>query len=283
MINKNTQLTLIEFTGVVFNNFTLEGAQYGKDQYTVTGNLKTGGNLYVGFEKPIDGFYLNITTQAGTADSIKAEYYNGTTWVDIDSVVDDTQALFRSGFIRWDRELLNNTQVAVDSITKYWYRFNVDSAVATRNSMVIEGINLVFSDDYELSLENPLINDPEFLGDASSHILYHAASKKEIIQKFRNQNYIKIDPVSGDKEDINCWDLLDIEEVKLASTYLTLSKIYYALSDTPEDVWEVKSKLYEDKFNKNIQLARLSVDIDDDGLVSAGENKPTLTNRFMNR
>ena len=115
-----------------------------------------------------------------------------------------------------------------------------------------------------------------------SYIKTHAAVKREILQKFRNKNYIVYN-VDGNKEDINVWDLLDIEEVRLAASYLALSKIYFGLSDDEDDVWNSKSKYYEGKFNKYINIASLSIDIDDDGLMSDGEDKPAFSTRFMSR
>ena len=279
MININTQLNIKHDANGTFSDYDQQMVNYGKDSVTLTVANATD-YVYIGYEKPINAVYVDIITPNGVAGTSTLEFYNGSSWVSLANSSDDTQGLFRSGFIKWDREQDNQVANTVDSKEAFWYRIKPS---VDRTGIVVSGINLIFSDDYELSLENPLINNVEFLGDESNHIKYHVATKREIIQKFRNQNYIKYNSVTGDKEDINCWDLLDAEEVKLAATYLTLAKIYFAVSDNPEDIWAEKNKQYKGKFDKYIQLARLSLDTDDDGLVSSGENKPEMKNRHMHR
>ena len=279
MIDKRDALTIFHDSNSTFSDYSHKMVVFGRDGVTL--NISSSLDyIYIGFHKPINSFYVNISTVDGAEGSLNLEYYNGSNWNEVSNKSDDTLGFYRSGFVRWDRELQNNAKTSVDDSTKYWYRLKLDQ---DRTGMVIEGLNIVFSDDYELSLEQPYISDQEFLGSESSHIKTHSAVKREIIQRFRNKNYIKYNHSTGEKEDINAWDLLDIDEVRLAATYLALSKIYYQLSDNPDDVWASKSAMYENKFNKYVDLATLSVDVDDDGLISPSENKPAFTNRYMRR
>ena len=278
MIDKRDALTFIHEDNAVFTDYSHKMSVFGRDSVTL--NISSLEDyIYVGFHKPINAFYINITTPNGAEGSISLEYYNGSDWNSVTNKSDDTLGLYRSGFVHWDRELSGQSKHSVNSQSMYWYRIRPDQ---DRTGIVLEGLNIVFSDDYELSLEQPYIGDQEFLGSESSHIKTHAAVKREIIQRFRNKDYIKYNS-NGEKENITAWDLLDIEEVKLAATYLALSKIYYQLSDNPQDVWESKSNTYMEKFNRYIEIARLSVDVNDDGIVSPSENKPAFTNRYMRR
>lgn len=279
MISKNDSLYVYHDDNGSFTDYSHKLTQFGRDSITISIANATD-YVYVGFDKPINAFYLDITTANGAEGSMAYEFYNGSSYESVTNLNDDTLGAYRSGFIRWDRELTNQAKSTVNSKELYWYRFKPS---VDRTGIVVSGLNLVFSDDYELSLEQPYISDSEFLGTESSHIKTHVAVKREVIQRFRNKNYIKYNSVTGEKEDINGWDLLDIDEVKLASTYLALSKIYFQLSDNPEDVWASKAAIYEGKFNKYINLATLSVDVDDDGLQSDSENKPAFANRYMNR
>lgn len=283
MIDIRTSLTILHDDNSVFTEYSHKMAAFGKDGVTLT-ITSAEDYIYVGFEKPINAMYIDITTPNGAEGSLTMEYWNGSAWTTVLNKSDDTFGLFRSGFIRWDKEDSNGSsdqaENEVNSIAKHWYRLRPS---VDRTAIVISGINLVFSDDYELSLEQPFISDSEFLGNESSHIKTHAAVKREIMQKFRNKNYLKLNQISGDKEDINGWDLHDIEEVRLAATYLALSKIYYQMSDNPEDIWGMKSQDYQSKFDKYINIARLSLDTNDDGLTDAGENKANFKTRFMNR
>ena len=279
MININSKLTVLMDDLGTFLDYSLESANYGKDSITLNIASITD-HLYFGFEKPINSIYIDITTPNGASGSSTLEFYNGSTWQDVVNKNDDTLGLFRSGFIQWDRAQVDQDKNEVNSIEKYWYRLKPS---LDRIGLVVSGISLIFSDDYELSLEQPYINDSEFLGDEVSHIKTHAAVKREVLQKFRNKDYKKVDNVTGEIEDITVWDLHDIQEVKLASTYLALSKIYFQLSDSPEDTWAVKSKSYNDKFIKYIQIARVSLDKNDDGIIDTVENKPFVKTRFLSR
>ena len=279
MININSKLTVLMDDLGTFTDYSLESANYGKDSITL--NIASITDyLYFGFEKPINSIYIDITTPNGASGSSTLEFYDGSTWQDVVNKNDDTLGLFRSGFIQWDRAQVDQDKNEVNSIEKYWYRLKPS---LDRIGLVVSGISLIFSDDYELSLEQPYINDSEFLGDEVSHIKTHAAVKREVLQKFRNKDYKKVDNVTGEIEDITVWDLHDIQEVKLASTYLALSKIYFQLSDSPEDTWAVKSKSYNDKFIKYIQIARVSLDKNDDGIIDTVENKPFVKTRFLSR
>lgn len=281
MIDKRMNLTVKHDDNGSFSDYSHKMGAYGRDPITLT-ITSAEDNIYVGFEKPINAFYIDITSASGTESTMTVEYWNGSSYTSVSELSDDTFGFNRSGFVRWDKEenLTDYAKNTVDSGNMYWYKINPG---IDRTDIVISGLNLVFSDDYELSLEQPYIQDAEFLGNESSHIKTHVAARNEIIQKFRNKNYVKIDPVSGDIEDITVWDLLDIDEVKLAASYLAISKIYYQLSDNPEDVWSIKSVEYYNKFEKYINMARLSVDTNDDGIQDDVENKRPYKNRYLSR
>lgn len=278
MIDLNSSLTLLHDDNSVFTDYSHKVASFGKDKITLT-VTNSEDYLYVGFNKPINAIYVNIESQSGTEGSLNVEYYNGANYVSLSGVSDDTLGVYRSGFIQWPKEQTDQAKSTVDSREMYWYRFKPS---VDRTAIVISGLNLVFSDDYQLSLEQPLINTTEFLGDEVSHIKSHVASKEQIIQKFRNSDYVVTD-IDGNKQNLNIWDLHDIQEVRLAATYLALSKIYYNMSDDAEDVWNVKSKDFNSKYEKFIQIARLSVDINDDGIIDDVENKPRTKTGFMYR
>jgi len=283
MIDKRTTLTVFHDDNASFTDYSHKMGAFARDSVTMT-ITNAEDYIYVGYHKPINAVYVDITTPNGSEGINTVEYWNGTAWANVNGQSDDTLGLFRSGFIRWDKKNGDtaNDHVAneVNSVSKYWYRVRPS---ADRTGITLSGLNLVFSDDYELSLEQPYISDSEFLGSESSHIKTHVAVRKEILQKFNNKDYYVIDEVTGDKEDVTCWDLLDIDEVKLSASYLALSKIYNQLSDNPEDVWAVKSAQYEDKYNKYINIARLSVDVNDNGTKDAVENKPGFKTRYFSR
>ena len=57
--------------------------------------------LYVGFEKPVNTFYVELNTPAPDNAMLSMEYHDGTSWVALEGFFDDTKGFSRSGFIRW--------------------------------------------------------------------------------------------------------------------------------------------------------------------------------------
>ena len=279
MIDLNSQLTVLHTADeLAFTDYSNKSGSFAKDTFTLA--VESTDYFYVGFRKPISGLYFNHNTTYTTDGVLSGEYYNGSAWVSLDSsYVDDTVSLKRSGFIRWNVAQTNQATSTVNGKSLYWYRFN---SSVDRAAMIIAGINLVFADDYDLSLEQPLINDTEFKGSQTSHILIHAAVRNEILQKFKNKDYLKVNS-SGVLADINQWDLHNILEVKQAAVFLALSKIYENMSDASNDVWSEKAAKYSERYDKMINLARLSLDTNDDGVEQAIENKPNFTTRYMTR
>jgi hypothetical protein len=279
MINVKELLTVKHEASLAFVDYSHKTNNFGRDVVSI--ELDSSDFLYVGFRKPINAFYFNHTSTYENEAVLSLEVYNGTSWVEASGKADDTLGLKRSGFIKFDRDQVGQVSHTVDGSNLYWYRLSVSEA---REELKIEGINLVFADDYELMLEQPYITLPEFLGKiaTTTHILIHAACRNEIMQCFRNKDYYKMS--NGVKEDINAWDLLDIEEIRQAAVYLAMSKIYFNMSDANDDVWANKSYEYRTLYTKMIQVASLSLDVNDDGVVTSNENKPPKINStFMSR
>lgn len=277
MIESKSSLYIKYDADGTYTDYSHKCSNFSRDTFTITLDEATD-YIYIGFKKPINALYFNHNSTGYTEGSLTLEYYNGSTYTPVSTLADDTFGLYRSGFIKWERSL-DHAESTEDSTQAYWYRLRVSAA---RTDLEISGINLVFADDYELSLEQPYINTPEFLGNLSSHIKTHAAVRNEVIQRFRNKNYIKVNQ-QGQKEDINVWDLHDIDEVKQAAVYLAISKIYSNMSDDPTDVWQAKADEYYQKFEKYIQIATLSLDTNDDGIETNEERATPFQTRHISR
>jgi hypothetical protein len=279
MIDLKSTLTVKTELETTFSDISSKTANFSRDLVTIT-LLDTSDHIYVGFHKPINSFYFNHNTVDLTEATMTLEFYNGSEWVACSDLADDTLGLKRSGFVNFNRVQLNQVVNAVDGLSKYWYKITISAGVT---DLVISGINLVFADDYSLLLEQPYVTMPEFLDTQLSHILIHAACRNEIIQYFRNKDYYKID-AQGVKQDINAWDLLEIEEVKQSAVFLAMSKIYFNMSDTNDDIWAVKANDYRERSLKMLQVASLSVDFNDNGLSDAPEQKMAkLNSTYMSR
>lgn len=285
MIDRRNRLKLFYKDGAnPAEDFSREVADFGRDSYSLT--LKAGDTLYVGFNKPINSFYVELSTASaidGTISITKETESQGT--VAVEDLDDDTRNFQRSGFIQWDRDETSNPQVSsqpeVGMPEAFWLTLTTDTDT---DPITIQGWNIVFADDQDLERIVPCITDAAFLQGKSSHILQHVSARDEIIQRFRNKGLTKrksnsqdrntdADQNTGNFELFQPWDLLDIHEVRQGAAFLAVSKIFFNLSDEPDDVWNQKSLFYRAEFEKQIEIAQASFDIDDDGRLEAGEGQ----------
>jgi hypothetical protein len=130
-----------------------------------------------------------------------------------------------------------------------------------------KGINLVFSDDYDLVEEYPSIL--QHLPDGQeTFIRFHSASRDDILTDLKNSGIV----INGQdkKKQLDQWDLLDIDEVKEASKFSTLSKIFSWLSDAEGDKFDQLSSKYQAEAGESL-TPLISIDDDDDGISDSSE------------
>lgn len=276
MINPKNKLFVWHFDGSTYTDFSRKTISFGRDDFTIT--LEADDLLYVGYDKPINSVYMHLTTPNTNAAVITMEYYDDkqATWVNVDSFDDDTDAFTRSAFLQWDRNLEDEGAIQPDASmpTKFFYRISTDTNMT---AITIQGINILFSDDDDLKKEFFCINDAEFLLGATSHILIHEASRDEIVQRFANRGVSKRERdngrLTGNTEELIAWDLLEIQEIREASKFLALHKIFFNLSDSPDDVWNQKSSYYRERYEEKVRVARITIDADNDGIVDNNEKQ----------
>jgi len=274
MLRIKNKLTVLDDNNSVFTDYSTEALDYDRDTFTITLNSSTS-YLYVGFYKPINVFYVELGTANINAGSFTGEFYNGTTWVALSGLYDETASLTRSGFVQWDRGQTDEESVAVDSVTKFWYRFRPS---VTHSATVINGLNIVFSDDTDLKRE--FFESSDFLPSGeTSHILSHVAARDQIIQALRIGGAFKSN--SGIRKDITAFDLLDMSQVKLASTYLTLHKIFSSVMDDPEGIYKAKADEFKTNYSLAIKTPFIDIDRDDDGINDANEKIQFKTLRIF--
>lgn len=273
MIDDRIKLTVMHDDNSSFVDVTESAGDYIRDSFSLT-MIAAEDYLYVGFRKAVSNIYIELEAPNVNANTLSAEIWDGTAWVAA-SISDETKGLTRSGFISWDKSVMNETDV--NSVSMYWIRVkpSVDHSATT-----VRGINLVFSDDNSLKQEFFEIDNSNILPNGeTSHISKHVASKNHIIQRLRNLKYIKTNSSTG-AENLDQWDLHDIYEIKEASKFLTLSKVFFNLSDSIDDNWWQKHVMFQEKFEQMFDLAKLSIDLDDDGVEDADEK---LTQRSPQR
>ena len=266
MIKINEKLTIFHDDNSVFAEYSDELLGFDRDAASLT-FITAEDSIYVGFYKPINIFFSELATTNTNDADLTVEYYNGTAFTNVVGLHDDSKAFTRSGFTRWDRNQADEAATTINSVELFWYKIDLD---ADSSAMVFDGLNIVFSDDQDLKRE--LFEIDKYLpANTATHILSHASARDEIIQKLNIMGKDKNNAVTGWLEGITAFDLLDISEVKLASTYLVLSKILFSVSDDLDDVFASKSITYRSMADNIINSTKLSVDSNDNGVEEQNE------------
>ena len=216
--------------------------------------------IYIGYYKPINSLYLDFASVVNSSSIVSLKYDTVSGLSDVSELIDHTKGLGESGEISWS--VPDSTQVKSTLFGKelYWYRLSVDVDTVAR---VLRGINVLFSNDKDLSEEYPGIENNLPSGQ-TSFINFHVAVRKDIVQSLRKK-------YSANNKMLNQFDLLNNEEVRDASKYLTLAKIFYWLSDAPADKWAEKFKFYYAKGEECLNNITLTIDTNDDGIAQVSE------------
>jgi len=275
MIRTMNKLSVLHDSNSVFADYSNKAVDYGRDSFSFT-LINATDYLYIGFYKPINSAYIELSTVSTTETAFSGEYYAGA-WTSLTGFHDDTAALKRSGFFQWDRNLSNEVATTINGVEQFWYRFKPD---ADTSAVVFDGINIVFADDEDLRRELYEISKWVPSGQ-NSHILTHVAARDEMVQSIRNNGNKKLNGTV--KKDITAFDLLDVEQVKTAATYLAMAKIFSAITDDPDDTYRQKSLQYRTMYDGAMNLVYLNVDRDDDGVRDTSETLEIQFNRLVRR
>jgi len=242
-------------------------------------------NLYVGFHKQFNMFYVDMGTANENANTITAKYYDkdDEDWKAL-TIVDETEGLTKSGFIYWDKPKNANgdylwEENTVNSIEQYWVQFSFS---ADHSASVVNGLGIVFSNDNDLIEERSDIVSKYNSGN--SWILKHQSAAKDIIQFIRNAGNTKRD-TDYNIENITEFDILEPFELRQASKYLVLSKIFLQeISDSEEDKYFKLGMDFKKKYKEAMNLYLIKVDKDDDGTFNEyGDQAKLIGHVYLNR
>jgi hypothetical protein len=214
----------------------------------------------ISYYKPINSLYLNVVSGSNN-HLLLVEYFNGTSWEEVEKLSDETFGLANAGFISWI-----NAKTTQD---EYDYRFTLTqsdgSPHLTNVNINFKGINLVFSNDEDLKGEYPTIMD-HLPGNATSFIKFHEAARNELLTELRNTGiYVDNEIIYSNKKQIDQWDILDFSEVRESAKFLTLAKIFNYLSDETDDKWQNLASKFEANAGESL-TPLISIDSNDNGV-----------------
>ena len=254
----------------VFADKSFEANNYITDSFAL--ELDSANDyIYIGLFKPFDNLYVEMSTAATSANTFTAEYYNGTAFTAVSNFVDSSKGFTRSGFLRWSKGT-DWASTIINSETLFWIRLR--PSVTHDVGTIVQGLNTVFSDDNDLAEDYRDINSFLCSPDVS-FIATHQSVRKDIIQKIRNQGTIKTNSATSSAlAEITQWDLLNIDQLRSASKYYVLEKVFFNSSDSVDGKYFQLSRDYKIKGDEAFNLFLLTIDKDNDGTLDSNESQP---------
>lgn len=236
-------------------------------------SLLASDYLYVGHYKPFKQFFIELGPFNTEAGSMKFEYWNGTTW-QVLPVVDETNNFNKSGFITFEKP---EAWVANEVDSKENFYIRMQPSAPHSLDVELRGLGILFSNDLDLiGVKSNIVSK---LNNGESWVGKHEDARKFIIQRLRNlgnRKYTEKNSVITEGtyfSDLTEFDILEIDEVRQASKYFTLSMIYLdELSDEQDDKYERAGLRHRASAEESINLFMLKLDTNDDGLEDKVEN-----------
>lgn len=253
----NKDLMVLHDDNSSFIDLSRDSQDYLRDDYSLS-FVAIEDKLYVGLYKPFNSFYVEFkSTTAVTGITYKVNS-------NIIDVNDDSKDFKRSGFVEFEKPS-DWVVETINGVEAFWVEITSSNDFACE----IQGLNIVFSDDNDLKQEVRAIDNLLAKNDIS-FIAYHVAARNEIIQTLRNGGRTKT--VDNIVRNITKWDLLEFGEIRQASKYLTLAKIFFDISENVDDKFYGKFRDYEGMFGKAFDLWIMSLDTTDDGTYEQEED-----------
>ena len=277
---KNTNLTIFNDS----NEYTFELSNF-KDTQEIT--VSDSKFLYIGFRKPIHTILIDWVEKTSQTGNLVLEKWISGAWASQEAQ-DDTNNLNKSGFIFTD-ENENEEKTTVESNELYWWRISTDSA--TDSVLTLRYVNILFNDFEDLLAQEPMVEqyypeDPNNdYAKIKSFTLSMIAARNEILKRINQSGNKKYNGTNVRR--IDQWDIFDINELRLASTYYSLHKILMNIVDNNNNNFKELADNYYGKFENAFDLFSndlLTLDLDDDGEIDDSERvESTLTSVRITR
>lgn len=176
----------------------------------------------------------------------------------------------KNWFLDWQYSSAGTKTVTIEITT--------DGAPTTLTKDIVvstEASDKLFSSDQDLeAIENNVLR---YVPEGRNSFKYlHRRAQKEMIGWLNKNGWKKNDGTDVDKSSF-----VETEQVRFWSTYLTLRLLYKDMSNTPGDVFELKSKLYEKEEHVWREMALLKLDLNGDGVQGTYEGASLTTRNLV--
>lgn len=256
-------LTRRNVTRTVKNSTETTTATDSPSSTTTPFALQTTDKFYVGLRNPFACRYFQL---AGTANvqslAVAVKYWNGTEFVAVEDLVDQTIGFTTSGFISWVNPggWKKKALSPITDLELYWIEVSV-SANMTAGATLQSVLNL-FSDDAHVRVHYPeLISDSRYLPpDRTDYLEQHVAARDLVVRR------LKADGVIKDESQ-----LIDPNEVALAAVHAFAYVLLNPISRSEEDRARAKAAL--DDMGMELSKVRLDIDQNQDGIIEEIEEE----------
>lgn len=129
-----------------WTDYTSSAILLGSNPFSAFSGTAAGNCLYIGSDYIFYGLKIKVDSigiTSGESDYIVLEYYNGTTWTNVSSMWSEADAPYythsqehfdhanMSYQVRFNCGITWNTKYTCNSVSKYWCRFRIVSALTT--------------------------------------------------------------------------------------------------------------------------------------------------------
>lgn len=210
--------------------------------------------------KPFRRVHVEIV--GAVSDTLTVKYFAGT-WKTL-SIKDFTFNFNRSGFIEFTPP---TDWQKIDGYYPITFEF------AGNIETTLHGINFLFSNDDDLREEMAFFDNYLQKTGLASLISFHQGALTQIIDEFNRSGAVK----GKDKDRLVDLDFLIPDELRQASKFLALSKMFFELSDSVDDKYYQKHKDYESLYSAAKNTYYLTIDENDDGVMDQKEKNKIRT------
>lgn len=228
-------------------------------------NLTSSDKFYIGYHAPFTTRYFQFGTANATAVVPTIKYWNGSSYVTVEDIVNQTNSLRQSGFISWQNPdsamWVKKAQTGIADVEMYWIELAVPSSLDA--GCTLQSVTNIFCDDTLVRQYYPeLITDTRYLPSGRNDLMeQYVAAKNYVVQR------LKKDQIIEDESQI-----IDVNEVALAAVHATAWVVLNAFA-VLEGSESAKDRADEAKQQMNEELNRVKLDFDfnDDGIISENE------------
>lgn len=231
--------------------------------------LTTAQELYIGSRDKFTTRHFNLATPNAAPASLTVEFWNGTTWQDVDDLLDSTEGFTQSGFISWqmatDKQWQRRNIAPMDTETEfdlYWIRITTDANLDA-GTQIQSILNLFTDDDFVRIYYPELISDARYIPEGRTDLMdIHVGARNLIVTRMKQLKKIKDES-----------ELIDINQVAIAAAHAFAVVLLKPIA-VSEDNRQLLSDAKEDLASE-LSRTNLHVDSDNDGRISEAEKANT--------